>query len=68
MPCEWRGNMANDVRTSLFVTKGNGFMKLKGFLKHDCFVCKLAQFTFPIRKQHFEIQIFKIIKGKNLVK
>jgi hypothetical protein len=51
MPCEWRGNIANDVRTSLLVvTKGNGFLKLKSFLKHDCFVCKLAQFTFLIRK------------------
>jgi hypothetical protein len=67
MPCEWRGNIANDIRTSLLVvTKGNGVLKLKGFLKHDCFVCKLAQFTFLIRKQHFGIKIFKIIKGKRM--
>jgi hypothetical protein len=38
--------MANDPNTNLFiVTKGNGFLELKGFLKHDHFTYKLAQFT-----------------------
>jgi hypothetical protein len=51
MPCEWRGNMANDPRTSLFViTKGDGFSKSKGFLKHD----------------HFGIQKFKTIREKKI--
>ncbi len=46
MPCEIKKNMANDPNTNLFiVTKGNGFLELKGFLKHDHFTYKLAQFT-----------------------
>ncbi len=41
MPCEWRGHMVSDPRTSLFIViEGNGFSKLKGFLKHDHFACK----------------------------
>jgi hypothetical protein len=41
MPCEWKGHMANDPRTILVdVTKGNSFLKLKGFLKHDHFAGK----------------------------
>jgi hypothetical protein len=59
------GNMANGPRTSLFaLIEGNGFLKLKGFLKHEHFAYKLAQFTFLIKKQHFGIQRFKTIKGK----
>jgi len=46
------------------VTKGNGFSKLKGFLKHDHFACKLTQFTFLVRRQHFEVRKFKTIKGE----
>jgi hypothetical protein len=43
MPCEWSGHMVSDPRTSLLVVlKGNDFLKLKGVLKHDHFVCKLA--------------------------
>jgi hypothetical protein len=39
--------MVNDPRTSLFViTKRNDFSKLKGFLKHDHFSCKHAQFMW----------------------
>jgi hypothetical protein len=66
MRCRWRGNIANDLRTNLLdVTKGNGFSKLKGFLKvHDRFSCKPTQFTFPIKRQHFRIQKFKTIKGE----
>jgi hypothetical protein len=38
MPCEWKGELANDLMTNLLVvTKGNDFSKLKDFLKHDCF-------------------------------
>jgi hypothetical protein len=55
MPCEWRGNMANDPKTNLLVAKDNVFSKLKGFLKHNHFACKLKQFTFLIKKQHFGI-------------
>ncbi len=43
MPCEWSGHMVSDPRTNLLVVlNGNNFLKLKGFLKHDHFVCKLA--------------------------
>ncbi len=44
MACEWRGHMASDdPRASLLVvTKGNGSLKLEGFLKHDHFACKPA--------------------------
>jgi len=43
MPCEWCGHMVSDPTTNLLVVlKGNEFLKLKGFLKHDHFVCKLA--------------------------
>jgi len=59
--------MGNHPRTSLFVIiKGNGFSKLKGFKKNDHFACKLAQFTFPIKRQHFGIQKFKTIRGKKI--
>jgi hypothetical protein len=35
--------MVNGPRTSLLVVlKGNDILKLKGFLKHDHFICKLA--------------------------
>jgi len=35
-----------DLKTNLLaITNGNGFSKLKGFLKHDHFACKLAQFN-----------------------
>ncbi len=66
MPCGWRGNIACDLKTNLLdVTKGNGFSKLKGFLKvHNHFACKPTQFTFPIKRQHFGIQKFKTIKGE----
>jgi len=38
--------MANDPRTDLLVViEGNGFSKLKGFLKHEQFASKLAQFN-----------------------
>ncbi len=51
MPCEWRGHMGSDPRTCLFViTKRNGFSKLKGFLKHDHFSYKHAQFMW-VRSQ-----------------
>jgi len=44
MPCEWKGHMVSDPRISLFViTKGNGFSKLEGFLKHNHFPYKHAQ-------------------------
>jgi len=39
----------------LAIIEGNGFTELKGFLKHDRFDCKLAQFTFPIKRQHFGV-------------
>jgi hypothetical protein len=33
-----------DLKTNLLaITKGNDFSKLKGFLEHDHFACKLAQ-------------------------
>jgi DUF1365 family protein len=36
MPCEWRGNITNDLKPNLFIIlKSNEFWKLKGFLKHD---------------------------------
>ncbi len=36
--------MVSVPRTSLLVViEDNGFSKLKGFLKHDQFSCKLAQ-------------------------
>jgi hypothetical protein len=35
--------MVSDSRTNfLVVLKGNDFLQLKGFLKYDHFVCKLA--------------------------
>jgi hypothetical protein len=59
------GNMANGPRTNLFaLIEGNGFLKLKGFLKHEHFSYKLAQFTFLIKKQHFQVHLFFKIKGK----
>jgi hypothetical protein len=62
MPC---GGREHGPRTSLFaLIEGNGLLKLKGFLKHEHFAYKLAQFTFLIKKQHFGIQRFKTIKGK----
>jgi hypothetical protein len=63
MSCEWKGHTTNDLKTSLHVIiKGNRNSKSKGFLKHDHFVCELAQSTFLIKKQHFGIQRFKTIK------
>jgi hypothetical protein len=57
--------MANDPRTNvLAITKGNGFLELKGFLKHYHFACKPSQFTFLMRRQHFEVQKFNTIKGE----
>ncbi len=54
MPCGWKGNMINDPRTNLLtITKDNGFLELKSFLKHGHYVCELAQFTFLIKRQHF---------------
>jgi len=44
------------------VIEGNGFLKLKGFLKHDLFAYKPTQFTLLIKQQHFRIQRFKAIK------
>jgi len=65
MLCVCRKNMANDPRTNLFViTKVNGLSKLQGFLKHGHFACKLAEFTFLIKRQHFLIQKFRKNKGK----
>ncbi len=67
MSCESKGHTTNDLRTSLHVIiKGNGNSKSKGFLKHDHFVCKPAQFTFLIKKKHFGIQRFKTIKKKKI--
>jgi hypothetical protein len=35
--------MVNDPKVSLLVvTRGNGSLKLEGFLKHDYFACKPA--------------------------
>jgi hypothetical protein len=46
--------MINDPRTNLLtITKDNGFLELKSFLKHGHYVCELAQFTFLIKMQHF---------------
>jgi len=46
--------MINDPRTNLpIITKDNGFLELTSFLKHGHFACKLAQFTFLIKRQHF---------------
>ncbi len=56
------GEVLNQEIGSLYKTKGNGNSKSKGFLKHDYFVCKPAQFTFRIKKQHFGVQRFKTIK------
>jgi len=51
MPCGWRRNTSNDLRTNLLVVlEGNGFSKLKGFLKHDHFVCKPTQFNLTNKK------------------
>ncbi len=58
------GNMANDPRTNMHCNKTHGFSKLKDFLKHDHFACKLTQFTFLVRRQHFEVRKFKTIKGE----
>ncbi len=59
------GNMASDPRTNvLAITKGNGFLELKGLLKHDHFARKPTQFTFLLRRQHFGVQKFKTIKEK----
>jgi hypothetical protein len=59
------GNMANGPRINLFaLIEANGFLKLKGFLKHEHFAYKLAQFTFLIKKQQFGVLRFKPIKGK----
>jgi hypothetical protein len=65
MPCEFRRNMANDPSTNLFVViECNGFLELKGFIKHDHFTYKHAQFTSLIRKKDFGVQIFKTMKRK----
>jgi hypothetical protein len=48
----------------LVVKNGNGFLKLKGFLKHDHFAYKRTQFTFLVKRQHFGVQRFKTIKGE----
>ncbi len=56
------GEVLNQEIGSPYKTKGNGNSKSKGFLKHDYFVCKPAQFTFRIKKQHFGVQRFKTIK------
>lgn len=48
----------------LIIIKGNGFLELKGFLKHDYFACKLTQFTFQIKRQRFGVRRFKTRKGK----
>ncbi len=57
--------MANDPNTNLFVvTEDNGFLELKGFLKHDHFTYKPTQFTSLIKKKHFGIQIFKTMERK----
>ncbi len=46
MPSEWKRQMANGTRTNLLVIiAGNGFLELKGFLKHDHFACKPTQFN-----------------------
>jgi hypothetical protein len=51
MPCEWKGHMANDPKTSLFIViEGNSFLKLKGLLKYDHFAYKLARLTLLIKK------------------
>jgi len=65
MPCEFRRNMANDPSTNLFVViERNCFLEFKGFLKHDHFTYKPAQFTSLIRKKHFRVQKYKTMKRK----
>ncbi len=45
MSCECKRNMTNDLMTNLLaIIKGDGFLELKGFSKHNNFACKLAQF------------------------
>jgi hypothetical protein len=57
--------MANDPNTNLFVvTKGNGFLVLKGFLKHDHFTYKPTQFTSLINKNILEYKYSKQLKEK----
>ncbi len=54
MPFEWKGHMANDPKTSLFIIiESNSFSKLKGLLKYDHFAYKLAQFTLLVKKITF---------------
>ncbi len=56
--------MASDPRASLLVvTRGNGSLKLEGFLKHDHFAYKPAH-SHINPKKHFGIQIFKTLKEK----
>ncbi len=65
MQCEWKGHTTNDPRTNMLVgKKGNNFLKLKGFLKHDHFACKPTQFTLLVKWQHFGVQRFKTIKKR----
>jgi hypothetical protein len=49
MPFERIGYITNDPRNNLCtITKDNDFSKLKSFLRHDHFACKLAPIKFPI--------------------
>jgi hypothetical protein len=51
MPCGWRRNTSTNLRTNLLVIiEGNGFSKLKGFLKRDHFVYKPTQFNLTNKK------------------
>jgi hypothetical protein len=59
-----RGTQLITLANLLVIIKGNGFLELEGFLKHDYFACKLAQFTFPIKRQRFGVRRFKTRKGK----
>lgn len=59
--------MASDPRASLLVvTRGNGSLKLEGFLKHNHFACNPAHSHINKKKQHFGIQIFKTLTGKEI--
>jgi hypothetical protein len=61
-----RGYTTNDPRNNLCtITKDNDFSKLKSFLRHDHFACKLAPITFPIAWKISLIPRFKTIGEKN---
>jgi hypothetical protein len=65
MSFERRGYMTNDPRNNLCtITKDNDFSKLKSFLRHDHFACKLASIKFPITWKISIITRFKTIGKK----